>query len=159
MGHNSGKRKHRRKNFSPPKLEDIKPHQSYGIINKFHGGAKRNMTLSIIEGGTLKEVKATLKGSLHHMKCRQKIIPGLYCIYEYDNVILIMTDAQKDTIPRTIREALDTSAPRDADVSTEAEPDAYFYPSDSESDDDMFEHDDDDEDDIDIDIDIDIDSI
>ena len=111
MGHNSGKRKHRGKHFVAPTLQAIKGHQHFGIITKYHGGASRNMTLSIMDGGHLKEVKATLKGSLRHMKCKQRIIVGQYVILEYDQVIIIMTPSQSLAIPRATQIALATTVP------------------------------------------------
>lgn len=104
MGRNSGKRVHRVKKFKPPQVPDsskLQAHQNYGVITKYHGGADRNMDVSVFNAvsGQIENVRCRLKGSLRHSRCRQRITVGSYCVTDYEDVIIILKESQYSTIP------------------------------------------------------------
>ena len=106
MGKN-GKRCHRRKHFAPPKLpkeDEMKSHQYYGVITKFHGGANRNMDVTLFDAseGKLEKIRTTLKGSIRSRKCKQRVVVGSFCIVEYGQVIIILNSSQHESIPSSI---------------------------------------------------------
>ena len=114
MGKN-GKRHHRRKNFAPPKLpkeEEMKSHHYFGVITKFHGGAHRNMDVTLFDAseGKIENIKSTLKGSIRNRKCKQRVVPGSFCLVEYDQVIIILNNDQKESIPSSIYQKLNKAA-------------------------------------------------
>lgn len=113
MGRNSGKRIHRKGKFAPPpvpKSEALKPHQCYGVITKYHGGTQRNMDVTIYDAETnsLKNIWCKLKGSLRHLKCKQRILLGSYVVTDYEDVIIIFTPSQLVSIPEPIFNKLST---------------------------------------------------
>ena len=144
MGKKGGKRFHRRKHFAPPsvmKEEDLKSHHYYGVISKYHGGALRNMDVTIFNAaeGKMEDIKATLKGSLRSLKCRQRITVGAYCLVEYGQVIMILKDDQVESIPEsTYRKLSKLSSEKDSCLKNEqVAEDIYFahdLASESESD-------------------------
>lgn len=114
MGKN-GKRRHRRKNFAPPQLpkqDEMQSHHYYGVITKFHGGAHRNMDVTVFDAseGKVEHIKSTLKGSIRSRKCKQRVVAGLFCIVEYDQVIIILNNDQKESIPSSIYQKLNKAA-------------------------------------------------
>ena len=107
MGKNGGKRCHRRKHFAPPKLpkeDEMKSHQYYGVITKFHGGANRNMDVTLFDAseGKIEKIRTTLKGSIRSRKCKQRVVVGAFCIVEYGQVIIILNSSQHESIPSSI---------------------------------------------------------
>lgn len=152
MGRNSGKRFKRKHNFAPPqvpKSDELKPHQSYGIITRNNGGARRNMDITLYNQAddSLKEIKCQLKGSLRNCRCRQKVLVGSYVVVDYeDTVIIIFTDHQQSSIPENIFTRLNRvnrkqlSHDDGADANADFLEDDMFPPdsdSESESDDDI----------------------
>ena len=148
MGRNSGKRFKRKGKFAPPqvpKSEELKPYQRYGVITKNHGGARRNMDITLFDPATtsLKEIKCQLKGSLRHFKCQQKVIVGSYVLVDYEDVVIIIfTDQQQTSIPEDIFCRLSQVSRKQlshddgADASADFLDDDMFPASDSDSDDD-----------------------
>lgn len=146
MGHNSGKRFKRKSKFAPPqvpKSEELQPYQSYGVITRNHGGARRNMDVTLYNHatGSLKEIKCQLKGSIRHFKCRQKVLVGSYVLVDYEDVVIIIfTDQQQSSIPEHIFSRLSQVSRKQlshddgADASADFLDDDMFPPSDSESD-------------------------
>jgi hypothetical protein len=148
MGRNSGKRFKRKGKFVPPqvpKSEELQPYQSYGVITRNNGGARRNMDITLYDctTETLKEIKCQLKGSLRHFKCRQKVLVGSYVLVDYEDVVIIIfTDQQQSSIPENIFSRLSQVSRKQlshddgADASADFLDDDMFPPSESESDDD-----------------------
>jgi hypothetical protein len=136
MGRNSGKQ--RKGKFAPPKVPkpELKAHQCYGVITKYHGGAQRNMDVTIYnaETNSLMDVKCKLKGSLRHSKCKQRIQIGSYVVTDYEDVIIIFTPNQYPAgIPETIYSKLYTvcSGPEEEEISFT--PDYNDIPSEEEA--------------------------
>jgi hypothetical protein len=101
------KKRQRKPRFAPPKVpktEDLKAHQCYGIITGYHGGARREMDVTIYDSimNELKDVKCKLKGSLRHAKCRQQVIIGSLVVTDYEDVIIIFTSSQYGAVPDNI---------------------------------------------------------
>jgi len=146
MGHNSGKRFKRKGKFAPPqvpKSDELQPYQSYGVITRNHGGARRNMDVTLYNRDTksLKEIKCQLKGSIRHFKCRQKVLVGSYVLVDYEDVVIIIfTDQQQSSIPEDIFSRLSQVSRKQlshddgADASADFLDDDMFPPSDSETD-------------------------
>lgn len=106
MVRHTGKRNHRSARFKPPqipKADELQPHQNYGIITKYHGGANRYMDVTVFNAvtSTLDNSRCRLKGSLKHFKCRQRVIVGAYCVVDYDEVVIIFTPDQHFSIPES----------------------------------------------------------
>jgi hypothetical protein len=114
MGKN-GKRHHRRKHFAPPPLpkqDEMKSYHSYGVITRFHGGSHRNMEVTVYDAseGKVENIKSTLKGSIRSRKCKQRVVVGSFCIVAYDQVIIILNNDQKESIPSSIYQKLNKVA-------------------------------------------------
>ena len=126
MGRNSGKNIHRRKHFAPPSVpKSLSAEHHFGIITRYHGRAERHMDVVVYNEHERRQERrfVSLKGSIRNMKCKQHISIGAYCLVHHDQVVVILTDSQRDQIPDAafnvltkVNQSLSTNANTDVDL-------------------------------------------
>lgn len=113
----SGRRSHRGGCFRPPEVLSrlsyidkngfaSRSTVSYGIILKHQGGTKCDVLLALDNNDLMKLSNARLKTSLAHRRCKQRLVPGLFCLVDDGSVVLVYKPTENDYVDQRVRDVL-----------------------------------------------------